>query len=254
VRRAIAIDLDGTLLDSARGIGALSLRMIERAASLGWVIIISTARPVRAIKLALPEMFRDFYWAACNGAWVLRAGEIIRRTEIPGQTARRLVAALGGQRLRVLVEAEDRMFANQALPAGWGECYPLEQFRDANVCKVLVDIRSPEELDTIRRVIPPECAYVVTDGGELAQIAHQECNKLNAVKFILDREGVALSETIAFGDDNNDIELVQAVGCGVAMGNATARLKAIADHVTLTNDEDGVGRFLEAVLDNELLS
>jgi hypothetical protein len=249
-RRAIAIDLDGTLLNRAREIGALSRRMIERAAGLGWVVIISTARPVRAIKLALPESFRAFYWAACNGAWVLRAGEILQRTEIPGQTARALVAALGGQGLRVLVEAEDAMFSNQALPAGWGECFPLEQFGEADACKVLVDIRAPEELDRITRLLPPECAHVVTDGGELVQIARRECNKLAAVRFILAREGLTLAETIAFGDDNNDIELLQAAGCGVAMGNATARLKAVAGYVTLTNDEDGVGRFLEGALES----
>ena len=53
---------------------------------------------------------------------------------------------------------------------------------------------------------------------------------------------------IAFGDDNNDIELVKAVGSGVAMGNATEKLKEVAGYVTSTNEDNGVGRFLEAVL------
>ena len=53
---------------------------------------------------------------------------------------------------------------------------------------------------------------------------------------------------IAFGDDNNDIELVKAVGSGVAMGNATEKLKEVAGYVTSTNKDNGIGCFLEAVL------
>ena len=244
MKKAIAVDLDGTLLNSARRIGALSMRMIERAAGLGWIIIISTARPVRAIRLALPERFGEFYWAACNGAWVLKGGTILRRTEIPGQTARSLIAALGERGLRVLVEAEDEVFSSYAMPPGFnGERRELEDLGNCDVCKILVYSPSYDELQIIASMIPPDCSHVVTDGDTLVQITHRECNKLNAVRCILEREGVALSETIAFGDDNNDIELVQAVGCGVAMGNATARLKAVAGYVTGTNDEDGVGRF-----------
>jgi hydroxymethylpyrimidine pyrophosphatase-like HAD family hydrolase len=88
----------------------------------------------------------------------------------------------------------------------------------------------------------------VTDGGELVQIAHKECNKLKAVEYILGREGIELDEVIAFGDDNNDIPLVMGAGCGVAMANATDELKEVADHITVTNDKDGVGKFLRGVL------
>ena len=76
-RTAVAIDLDGTLLDSSRSIGQLSLEMIGKVLQQGWVVIISTARPVRGIRQAVPQWFGDFYWVACNGAWMLKNEQII---------------------------------------------------------------------------------------------------------------------------------------------------------------------------------
>jgi Cof subfamily protein (haloacid dehalogenase superfamily) len=249
VRRAIAIDLDGTLLDSRRSIGQRSLEMIAEAARRGWPIIVSTARPVRAIQAVVPAWFGAFYWAACNGAWVLKGGQILRRVEIPREGALYWIQALKERGLHFLIEAEDQLFSDQQVPEDfWGACHPLDELGEGGVCKVLVSVRSQEEVDAVHSLMTAQCAHVVTDGGRLVQIAHRECSKLRAVAYILGREGMALEDAIAFGDDNNDIPLVRGAGCGVAMGNATDELKAVADWITGTNDEDGVGSFLESAL------
>jgi Cof subfamily protein (haloacid dehalogenase superfamily) len=249
VRRAVAIDLDGTLLDSQRSIGQRSLEMIGEAVRRGWTIILSTARPVRAIRLAVPAWFEAFYWAACNGAWVLQGGRVLQRVEISYGSALYWIDTLNEHGLCFFIEAEDRLFSDQPMPDDFvGACYGLDQLSEGGVCKVLVRARSPEEVALVRRLMPAECAYVVTDGGGLVQIAHRACDKLGAVAYVLGREGIALDEVIAFGDDNNDVPLLRGAGCGVAMGNATDELKAVADHVTATNDQDGVGAFLEGVL------
>jgi Cof subfamily protein (haloacid dehalogenase superfamily) len=245
MRNAIAIDLDGTLLDSTKSVAPLGLEMIKEAESRGWVIVISTARPVRAIRWAVPEEFGSYYWAACNGAWILKNGQIIRRAEIPHATVSRLIESLQQFGLRFQVEADDRLFSNCELPASFaGEYYDLDQLGGIDACKVIVNPRSADEISLVQELIPPGCAGVVTDHGDLVQIAHSECSKLAAIEFILEREGIKLEHTIAFGDDNNDIELLRAAGCGVAMGNSTDELKQAADHVTATNDKDGVGLFL----------
>jgi Cof subfamily protein (haloacid dehalogenase superfamily) len=245
------MDLDGTLLDSTKSITPLGLEMIKEAESRGWVIVISTARPVRAIKWAVPEEFHRYYWAACNGAWILKDGQIIRRAEIPHATVSRLVESLQQRGLRFQVEADDRLFSNCELPADFaGEVYGLDQMGDIDACKVIANPRSADEISLVQELIPPNCAGVVTDRGGLVQIAHSECSKLAAIEFILEREGIELEHTIAFGDDNNDVELLRAAGCGVAMANGTDALKQVADHITGTNDEDGVGLFLKYVFSN----
>jgi Cof subfamily protein (haloacid dehalogenase superfamily) len=252
MQRAIAIDLDGTLLDSRRSIGRRSLEMIGEATRRGWPVILCTARPVRAIQAAVPAWFGAFYWAACNGAWVLKGGQILRRVEIPHEGALYWIQALQERGLHFLIEAEDQLFSDQQVPEDfWGACYPLDALGEGGVCKVLVSVHSQEEVDAVRGLMTAQCAYVVTDGGRLIQIAHRACGKLSAVAYILDREGMGIEDVIAFGDDNNDIPLVRDAGCGVAMGNATDELKAVADWITGTNDRDGVGSFLESVLSDD---
>lgn len=249
VLKAVALDLDGTLLNSRRTIGPHSLAMIEEAVRQGWKVIIATARPVRSIRQFLPSWFEDFYWAACNGAWILKGGRVLERVEIPHRIAVGLIRVLRKRGLPVMIEAEDKLFTDEALPASFiGQHYKLDELGGGDVCKVLVRSRSQEQVDLVRSLTPAVCADVVTDDGSLVQIAHKDCNKLNAVARILSAEGLGLDSVIAFGDDANDIPLVAGAGCGVAMGNATAALKAVADHVTATNDEDGVGKFLEGVL------
>ena len=54
-----------------------------------------------------------------------------------------------------------------------------------------------------------------------------------------------LSEVIAFGDGENDIEMIEKCGFGIAMGNATQSLKAVADHIIGTNDEESISGFLD---------
>jgi Cof subfamily protein (haloacid dehalogenase superfamily) len=249
MRKAIAIDLDGTLLSSNKSIAPFGLDMIREAKGRGWVIAITTARPVRAIRRAVPGEFGSYYWAACNGAWILRDEQIIRRTEIPHATVSILVKSLQSHGLHFQVEAEDMLFSNCELPASFVSGYSgLDRLGSVDACKVIVNTRSTEEIGKAQELTPSNCACVVTDQGSLVQISHSECSKLAAMKHILEREGISLEHTIAFGDDNNDAELLIAAGCGVAMENGTDEIKRIADHITATNDEDGVGLFLEQML------
>jgi Cof subfamily protein (haloacid dehalogenase superfamily) len=70
-------------------------------------------------------------------------------------------------------------------------------------------------------------------------------SKSNAVKFISERFGLKPSEVITMGDNYNDKEMIQFAGMGVAMGNAPDEIKAVADYITDTNNNDGVRKALE---------
>ena len=69
--------------------------------------------------------------------------------------------------------------------------------------------------------------------------------KENAIKIVCDSYKIDLSDVIAFGDDYADIEMLKIAGLGVAMGNAIAEVKEIADVVIGTNDDDGIAKYLE---------
>ena len=77
------------------------------------------------------------------------------------------------------------------------------------------------------------------------EFSSRTLNKLNATGVILDRLGVSYEETMAIGDSSSDLEIIKACGIGVAMGNAPENIKAAADHVTVSNTEDGFALALE---------
>ncbi len=248
-KRAVVIDLDGTLLNSQRIVTARNEMAIRSAANSGWTVIFATARPLRSVKSVLPHDFSQFYWATCNGAWLIREGHILERYEIPGHRLYHLVNLLVSNNLPFQIEADDCMFTDCGVPEGFtGVYFPISHFNWRGACKVIVNISSAQQVSDVMGLLPSECTGIITDRDTLLQISDSRCNKLASAKYILDREQISLEETIAFGDDTNDFELIKAVGYGVAMDNATPELRQAARYVTATNDEDGVSVFLEKML------
>ena len=74
-------------------------------------------------------------------------------------------------------------------------------------------------------------------------------SKGEGVRRLLDHYNIALDETVAFGDGENDIEMLELVGLGIAVDNAKAALKDVAQLITLSNNDDGVGSVLELIVD-----
>ena len=73
-------------------------------------------------------------------------------------------------------------------------------------------------------------------------------HKAATVEWLLESSGVAAAEVVAFGDMPNDLELIRWAGLGVAVANADPRLKAAADEVTASNDDDGVAMVIERIV------
>ena len=250
--KAVAIDLDGTLLSSRPDIAPETLSAIQSLSTGGCLIIVATARPVRAVASLAPAWFRDYYWATCNGAWIFRNGSVLARTEIPIDETLGCMGRLAERGLRFQIEANDTLYSDVELPPGFVSGYsPLQEYREFDACKILVTVTSDDEVRQVRQDLSDRLSMVVTDGGRLVQVARRDCSKLNAVEAILSMEGLGLQDLIAFGDDNNDIGLLKAAGFGIGMANGTPGVLEVADYVAKSNDEDGVGEVLRAMLNGD---
>ncbi len=86
--------------------------------------------------------------------------------------------------------------------------------------------------------------HVVKSTPHFCEICHKEATKACALNFLKDYWGISTKEVLTIGDQNNDIELLSAGGIKVAMGNATKELKAVADYITGTVNNNG---FVSAV-------
>ena len=86
------------------------------------------------------------------------------------------------------------------------------------------------------------------EGTIYYDIANIEVNKGNAIKKLCEILDINLKDTIAIGDDYNDISMFKVAGYNVVMGNAIEEVKKYADEITLTNNQDGVAIFLEKLI------
>ena len=94
----------------------------------------------------------------------------------------------------------------------------------------------------------PSSAVILSTNGKLVEVIRSDVSKATGARALLDALGVPMGRALAFGDDENDVPLLSAAGHGVAMGNASRRVRSCADEVGPTNDDDGVAVVLERLL------
>jgi Cof subfamily protein (haloacid dehalogenase superfamily) len=255
--KAIVLDLDGTLLDSQKRISGRNRRAVEACMERGERIIVATARPPRAVKLALPEE----WFAACsivsyNGAHTScpALGWVNERNVSPELTGSVIGDVLSADpQAELSIEHRDRWYSYRDIEfrdrlnaVTNAEVMELDRLKELSAAKILIG--SYSEGGALAERYADRLHVLVTDGGTLVQITSHEASKEAAVAELCRRHGIGMAEVAAFGDDTNDIGLFQAVGYPVAMGNAIPELKRIARIVTDTNDADGVAAVLEAWL------
>ena len=86
-------------------------------------------------------------------------------------------------------------------------------------------------------------------GSNFLEVISKYSSKGNSLKWICEKKGISLDNAAAFGDNFNDIEMIEYAGIGVAMANAEEMVKQKANYTTLSNEEDGVGNFLKNVFE-----
>ena len=126
----------------------------------------------------------------------------------------------------------------------------LADFLEFAPIKILMSVQ-PEELAQVQQQIAdflPDSLTVVQTAAFYLEVIPKVINKGQGIRDICSVLGMEPAEVISFGDAANDIPMLKAAGVGVAMGNADAAVKAAADMVTLSNNEDGIAAALEKLL------
>ncbi|RIK38376.1 MAG: hypothetical protein DCC57_20950 [Chloroflexi bacterium] len=99
--------------------------------------------------------------------------------------------------------------------------------------------------------MPAGARALLSDKYSLVQILAASADKAEALRFVVERWQLDMSQVAAFGDDVNDVEMVRNAGLGVAVENAIPAVKAVANRVTRSNDEDGVALILAELLNQK---
>lgn len=265
--KLIAMDLDGTLNNDLKAIDPPTLAALMEAQRRGMRLLLASARP-------LPGLYRDRdalqladhggLLMAYNGGMIADAatGAVLSATRMPVEAARdvlRLLEALpvtpildDGARIYVTdrhgynVENECRI--NRMACA---EVPNLADFLRFAPCKILMST-DPDGIRGVQAQIAaalPGGLTVVQTAPFYLEVIPATVNKGLGLRAACAAVGLSPEEAIAFGDSENDIEMLKAAGMGVAMGNADDAVKAAADRVTLSNNDNGIAAALAELLD-----
>ncbi|SMX67554.1 hypothetical protein BI49514_00473 [Brevibacterium iodinum ATCC 49514] len=257
----VASDIDGTLLLNWKPISTATIDAIHRCQDAGIPFVLVTGRPMRWLA-PIAEQIPDLGRVVClNGAVVydIASQSVIDAHTIDSQTLAEITAA-------VRVDHPDARFAYETLNGGFIDrefvtgrpreariIDDVSELAGEDVVKVLVRLATSDSQamhDLIDPLVDGTChaSFSEPDNG-LVELAPFGITKAKTLSDLCDHLGVARSQVMAFGDMPNDIEMLSWAGHGVAMGNALGSVKAIAAAVTEAVDDDGVARYLDAVLD-----
>jgi len=271
--RLIATDLDRTLLDSAGGVSPRTREALDAATSAGIHVVPATARNPVGLRHLEPVVGFD-EWALCsNGAFGvhLTTRELLFSDEVPAEVIARFVtvldAAVPGVRYAAVREGGERFvaqdgyaelstFADHKRDPSAMRAETLEVVTGASALKLVfrhASMPSPELYEFTRSLVDAgeldgRLFEMTLSGATFVEVMAAGVSKATGLAQLCTRLGVDRSEVLAFGDGLNDKEMLAWSGHGVAVANAEAAVKDVADELTTSNDEDGVARVIESLL------
>lgn len=250
--RAIILDLDGTLLRDDKSMSARTLAALRRCREKGILVAVSTSRAEQNCLAFLPELTPDLVITS-GGAAVKLRGEYVYTAEFTeGETRSMILAAreVCGADCEMTVDTLDAHYWNYKVDpnkadATWGETI-FTDFQDFSqkALKFCVQIFDDAAAAQLARLLP-ECDCHRFSDSHWYKFTKKDVTKEHAIRKACQLCGISLEHVAAFGDDGPDIGMLELCGVGVAMGNAIESVKAAADFVCGSNQEDGVAGWLE---------
>lgn len=269
----IATDLDGTLLNNDHGtVPEKNIEALQKAADMGIKVVIATGRTLSVLTDILKQLPMTDYAVMANGAAAvdIKTGEKLYSQGIPEDIWRpiynRLLEADAAFEVyydgKSLIEA-DRLesFGNPAVSEDYNRelrqyITPVEDLpgylAGNQIEKIHVFSVPGDGYSRLRSEFEADDRLMVTSSmKENFEINLKTTNKGNGLENLCKAVGLESSQVIAFGDADNDVEMLEWAGTPVAMENALPKVKALAEYITLSNDDCGVAYALEKYLNFE---
>ena len=255
--KMIAVDLDGTMLNSYGEVTENTKRVIKQTIGKGTDVIIASGRSIDSIKGIAQEIGSSKYMIAGNGAVVydIKSDKIIYEKYIPKNKALDIIKICEQNSIYYNVYTNKSIIADGLrynVLYYYKENLKKEDSKKTHITlvdniKKYVEIQDVEILDVshMSRKIIKHGTVEVPIEYYYTEISMQNVDKWYALEFLIDKLGIKKDEVIAIGDNTNDKKMIEQAGLGIIMKGSTPVVTEVADFVTDDNNNEGVAKAIE---------
>lgn len=263
--KLIALDMDGTLLNSELKLSPGNREAVRRAAEAGKHVVLSTGRCLPEIRETIRELPQIRYLVCENGSCVYdcKYDSTIFVNPVPPQEILYILDLLRGETAVLQCFHENQSYINQ--PNGdWSQRFRVGNYRETFDRTSIWDVRlfntyaqrpfriekinlyfdNVRTRDRIHAILAERNLKLANSIGYMIEVVNGAADKGAGLRELCRHLGIGVEETIAVGDSPNDLEILRAAGLSAAMGNAWPEAKAAADVVTEDCDHDGVAKVI----------
>ncbi|WP_026810182.1 Cof-type HAD-IIB family hydrolase [Arenibacter latericius] len=259
--KILCSDLDGTLLTYKDNVSEYTINEIKRIRNHMRVVLVSARMPKSMIYIQKSLGIEDQPIICYNGALVLNGKKELSSTFIELDLIEGIYKEANKLDIKLGLYSGDEWYVESDSERVQKEIKytkALPQFRDTQLTlkdwytrklgghKIMM-MGKKENMDTIFPILSKTFSNTLNlyrSNDTLIEVAPKSVSKLTAISLLL-HPGENLEDVIAFGDNYNDIEMLQHAGHGVAVGNAREEVKEISQAITLKNTEDGVAHYIK---------
>lgn len=248
--KAAFFDIDGTLLSfKTHLVSPGTIQAFEELHRQGIHTFISSGRP----KVLIPPMPVGFDgYVTMNGGYCFVGNQVLLRNPIPQQETDRWLQYAEQEKLCTMIFTEHEMYVNthsnpvanairNQLEFQMPPLLPTWQMMGRETFQVIAIMPAERDNDVLQML--PHCRLPRWH-PQFSDLVNADNSKATGIDSILHHYGIDRNECIGFGDGGNDIEMLDFCGIGVAMGNADDNVKAHADYVTTSVDDEGIANAL----------
>ena len=251
-----AFDLDGTLLNSEHKLSEKNREALRELAAHDILVVLVSGRMHRSIQPISDQIGLENPIISYNGGMVQHAttGEVYHHTPVPADYAMAVVKDCVEQNLHLNFCLNDELYVAER--NAWSDLYEtrtgvpatpvgdLRELAGETPTKMLL-IHTPEKLQRLLESFQTNYAerlYVTQTQAEYIEFMNPAVTKGRALTALANQFNIPMDTVVAFGDSYNDESLLKTAGFGIAMANAVPPILACADHITTTNDDNGVAK------------
>lgn len=253
--KLIALDVDGTLITDDHEISQLTKQSIQEVAKQGAKIVLCTGRNPRSTLPLVEQLELDGTVITHNGGVTVNAQNraVVHEYKMSSADLKPYLNHCRGHGLHFDVNTafdlyvEDAGILTEEVREMYGRFYiePLVLPKEGDILEQIVKMTvfgTKEEMDELEQLWSTwiHGLTVIRSGDYFIDIMHEKASKGNALMHYAAKLGYDSSEVLAIGNYYNDITMLQYAGVGIAMDNSPIEVKAVADDVTASNNEDGV--------------